>query len=358
MREFYSVPFYIDISLTDRCNLKCRYCYAEADDRKVDFLSVELFQKLMREFEDLGVHYIRLAGGEPLLHPEFRKIIDIAGKSKLLTSISTNATMVTKSMAKAIKTAGIDWVVVSLDGADEKSNNKTRGKFKEAEMGIKNLLDAGNVVKIATVVTSYNYKNYRELIEYAEKYKVDSIGFILFSTVGRGYNNDKLKMNKNELEEFIRGINQYKKHEKYQKFLNVVFPHESNVPWELNAFLSDEDIKKIWKKVTNSSKRDISCMAGISTAAISAKGELYGCEQMMGFEELKAGILNGENFAALWSENGIFNKLRKLQIKSIDPKCQDCNFQGCGGGCRAIAYAESGKLNGMDPSCEIVMKNL
>lgn len=358
MREFYSAPFYIDISLTNRCNLKCRYCYADADNQKFDFLSVELLQNLMKEFEKLEVHYVRLAGGEPLLHPEFEKIIDIVGKSKLLTSISTNATIVTKNLAKAIKEAGIDWVVVSLDGANEKSNNKTRGKFKEAEIGIKNLIEAGNVVKIASVVTNYNYREYKDLIAYAEKLKVDSIGFILFSAVGRGYNNNKLKMDEIKLGEFIRGINQYKEQEKYQKFLNIVFPHESKVPWELKAFLSDEDIQKRWKKTMSEQKRDISCMAGISTTAISARGELYGCEQMMGFEELKAGVLNGNNFSLLWNESEVFNKLRKLQISVMDSKCQKCKFQGCGGGCRAMAYAESGNLYGMDSSCEIVMKNL
>lgn len=61
-RKKYTAPFYVDISITNSCNLKCVYCYAEANENKHTNMEVQLFSKIIKELEANGVHYVRIAG--------------------------------------------------------------------------------------------------------------------------------------------------------------------------------------------------------------------------------------------------------------------------------------------------------
>lgn len=349
-------PYYSDISITDKCNLSCIYCYANASQAKCQHMELKLFKKITKELENAGVNYIRIAGGEPLMHPQFTEILSYCKDLHLLKSLSTNATLLNEEVASKIKQSEINWVVVSLDGPNPDINDCTRGKFNDVIKGINYLLANNINTKLATVITSKNYLYYKEMIYFAKKMGLSSIGFILFSEIGRGQANyEKLKLSKKQLGEFIVGINEYKQNNKDEMKVNVVFPHESVIPWELSGFLEWNDIKNNWVKGEVSKfQRKVSCMAGIGTCAISAEGNLFGCEQMMGFQELCAGNLERNNFLKLWYNSEIFNKLRNASIADLDNKCKNCGYLGCGGGCRAIAFEHTNNILGMDPSCKIL----
>lgn len=354
--RFMSAPLYADISVTDRCNLSCAYCYANATIQNSSNMDVALFEKISAELEMCGVHYLRIAGGEPLMHPKISDILNIAGQRKLLTSMSTNATLIDAAMADLIHRSGINWVVVSLDGADEKVNNLTRGCYDQVISGIEYLIRANVHTKIAAVITSANYMHYKEIIKLAENLHVASVGFLMLSSVGRAMDHiSELQMNALHLKEFILGINEYKEKNKNGIQVNVVFPHESDIPWQLSAYLSDDAISRNWLSVTHQKvERFVGCMAGVSTCAITSEGRLFGCEQMFEFDELCAGSLATDAFQKLWSDSPIFHQLRNIQIDDLDERCMHCIYKRCGGGCRAAAFSQTGKINGFDNSCMIL----
>jgi molybdenum cofactor biosynthesis enzyme MoaA len=72
-RKAFVAPISIDLSITDACNLKCSYCYADAGPSKFHYMNKEKMKNFAKEVVDIGVHYIRIAGGEPFLHPDTRK---------------------------------------------------------------------------------------------------------------------------------------------------------------------------------------------------------------------------------------------------------------------------------------------
>ncbi|MCM1104641.1 MAG: radical SAM protein [Clostridium sp.] len=357
--RFMSAPLYADISITDRCNLACMYCYANASIQNADYMDVQLFNKVSMELEACGVSYMRIAGGEPLMHPKISDILNIAGKCKMLTSMSTNATLVDMSIAKMIHNSGLNWIVVSLDGADKNINNLTRDGYHHVIHGIECLIKTGIRTKLATVVSSANYLHFGEIIRLAEDMHIASIGFLLFSAVGRACKNiAKLQMNFSQLREFIIGINEYKAKNKNGIKINIVFPHESIIPWQLSAFLTDKEISQNWISTSVAEagqfKRSIGCMAGFSTCAITPDGRLFGCEQMTNFDELCAGYLKTESFLRAWNQSSVFHRLRSTQITNLDERCIHCTHVGCGGGCRAIAYSQTHHINGFDDSCTIL----
>jgi cyclic pyranopterin phosphate synthase len=113
---------YVRLSVTDRCDLRCRYCLPQGFrdfEEPDDWLSFDEIERVMRAFTELGVRRIRLTGGEPLARgrlPELaRRLAALPGLEDL--SLSTNATRLDKH-AVALKQAGVTRLNVSLDSLD------------------------------------------------------------------------------------------------------------------------------------------------------------------------------------------------------------------------------------------------
>lgn len=142
---------YLRISVTDLCNLKCRYCMPEKGINKKthsEILSLEKIEKIAHAAVKLGIVKIRLTGGEPLVR---KGIIDLVGKiSKLKDKglkdlgLTTNGILL-KDYAVQLKKAGLTRVNVSLDSMDRnKYRSITRcGHVGAVLEGIKAAQEAG-----------------------------------------------------------------------------------------------------------------------------------------------------------------------------------------------------------------------
>lgn len=113
---------YIRISLTDRCNLRCVYCMPEEGVELLShekMMTYEEILRLCRCFVQLGIHKVKLTGGEPLVRRGVpwlvRELKQIDGISNV--TITTNGILLTEQM-EALHEAGIDGVNISLDTLD------------------------------------------------------------------------------------------------------------------------------------------------------------------------------------------------------------------------------------------------
>lgn len=152
------------ISVLDRCNLRCTYCMPEESLhgrgiflRPQYLLSDGEIEFLVRVFVRLGVHKVRLTGGEPLLRPGFVELVDRISAIKGITdlALTTNAVLLPRH-ARALKKAGLGRITVSLDSLDETVFRKMageRGTVREVLDGIEAAEQAGfSKLKINTVV--------------------------------------------------------------------------------------------------------------------------------------------------------------------------------------------------------------
>lgn len=125
--NFGRVVTYVRLSVTDRCELRCRYCMDEDVEflPKQELLTLEEFARLGRLFADLGVNKIRVTGGEPLARSNviqlFADLGRLAGIRDL--TITTNGTRLAR-WAAPLRKAGVGRVNISLDTLD-------RDKFRE-----------------------------------------------------------------------------------------------------------------------------------------------------------------------------------------------------------------------------------
>ncbi len=114
------------VSVTDRCNFRCVYCMPkEIFGRDYQFLdrqellSFEEITRLVRVLKPLGVQKVRLTGGEPLVRRHLERLVEmLAGLGGLDLTLTTNGALLA-SKARALVSAGLQRVTVSLDALEE-----------------------------------------------------------------------------------------------------------------------------------------------------------------------------------------------------------------------------------------------
>ena len=109
---------YVRLSVTDRCDLRCRYCMAEEMRflPKSEVLTFEEIEALAALFIARGVRRIRLTGGEPLVRRDFPRLVSMLARVPGIEdlSLTTNAYLLERD-ADALVEAGITRVNVSID---------------------------------------------------------------------------------------------------------------------------------------------------------------------------------------------------------------------------------------------------
>ncbi len=150
---------YLRISVTDRCNLRCRYCMPEEGVRMLqhgEILSFEEIVDIVKVAVDMGINKIRLTGGEPLVRKGIVDLVAmIAGVRGVIDLAMTTNGILLKEFAGALRLAGLMRVNVSLDTLDpDKFNRLTRGgRITHVLEGIRAAQLSGlNPVKINCVV--------------------------------------------------------------------------------------------------------------------------------------------------------------------------------------------------------------
>lgn len=181
---------YLRISLTDRCNLRCRYCMPEKGVNKRchgDILSLEEIEEIAAAAVELGIRKIRLTGGEPLVRKGMlslcRALSALPGLKEL--ALTTNGILL-PAMARALKAAGVSRVNISLDTLDpEKYHSITRcGVLEDALSGIRSALEAGMGVKINSVlIGGFNDDEIPALAGLTRQYPLD-VRFIELMPIG------------------------------------------------------------------------------------------------------------------------------------------------------------------------------
>jgi GTP 3',8-cyclase len=192
VRDVYGRPMgALRISLTDRCNLRCRYCMPEEEYAwlpRTDLLTFEEIERITEVFVSTGVDKVRLTGGEPLLRrglPELvRRLAGVPGVKDL--AMTTNGVLLAQH-AETLREAGLHRLTVSLDTLrpDRFSEMTRRGTHGEVLNGINAAVATGLTdLKIDTVVMrGYNEDELADLIEFGKTVSAE-VRFIEYMDVG------------------------------------------------------------------------------------------------------------------------------------------------------------------------------
>ncbi len=147
---------YLELQITDACNLRCKHCYI--GDAGRNELSPTQVKNILQEFERMQGLRVMITGGEPLLHGKFDEINEMLPDFFLRKVLFTNGLLLKKDVIGALT---VDEIQVSIDGLEEAHDHiRGIGSYKLAMEAVRHALDAGFAVSISTMVHRDNLADF------------------------------------------------------------------------------------------------------------------------------------------------------------------------------------------------------
>jgi SynChlorMet cassette radical SAM/SPASM protein ScmF len=179
--------------ITRGCNLQCRHCYMGAvspqDPAGSASMDPRLLAHVVRQAKPLGLSYVKLGGGEPLLHPRIGEILEIARREEIRITVTTNGTLCTPAMVRDLARNRLWGISVSLDGTDAATHEWVRnseGCFEKTIRGIRALVEGGISPQLSMSVLRINAGQMEAFVRLAESLGASSVQFNLVEPTGRG----------------------------------------------------------------------------------------------------------------------------------------------------------------------------
>ncbi|WP_379139018.1 radical SAM protein [Paenibacillus sp. sgz500958] len=363
---YFRKPYYADVSVTSRCNLKCDFCSASAPgiNSNVTQLELEDINRIFQELDELEVLRVSLEGGEPFLRTDFLDIMKLADRYNFEYYVNTNATLITRKIAKEISRTNVSKLCISIDGPNETIHDNCRGQkgaFNKTISAIKNLQEYDINIDGIITLSKLNSDYLIETIEFISSLNISNVAIMLLASVGHASENfSNVYLPFDEWSNILLNLTDLRKKNLITPNVNIVSTGESTCPWELYLPLLNnnrqEDIN-MWIRSdaqTNFGVDEFFCTAGKDNLAIDGLGNVYGCSLMVSESELRAGNILEKSLIDIWNDSDIFNALRSNQLSNIKGACASCKLlKKCGGGCRACAFALNKDIHYSDTRCPV-----
>lgn len=328
----------MNIQITGHCNYNCIHCFNAIDNAPLNtHYKFDDLEKLFTEAEECGVHAITITGGEPLVHPDFIKIIDSIYRHHMYVfELNTNGALITKELLDKLKSIGCKPLIkISFDGLkyhDWMRNHK--GAEEKTLKAIKLCIEEGFAVKIQYNINKHNISTVGETMELLDKLGVEETRFIPTTPSPRW---DKNQGNNTfSFEELVDAS---------LKIVSLYAAKKMNMAidiWQLIQIDKNMVHFSIMPGVFDPYKETIPICKGVrGMIAIGANGNVYPCLQMSGtYDDLGyfIGNVKKTSLKEVLSDSPYMKHIcQNLKDKlEFNNKCKECKyFKICWGGCSA-----------------------
>lgn len=294
------------LHLTQRCNLKCKYCYNAKNLGKTEDMTTEQWMRILDRLKDKGFNFIVFTGGEVFLRKDILELTKYVKKLNMRLHILTNGTV--KIEKDLIEVADI--IEISLDAVDHEINAKGRINSDKFDI-LENILSIPTELRNKIVIKTVLSKNNRNsIIETREKIREE--GF---------RENQIILQQPNSPDEAD------------------VYP-EQVVPREPHAF----DAGRITK-----------CNACYEVIGINSDGKIYPCQALIKQNLFLANIFDDDWLKSI-EESKITEVFYNDDVNQSE--CGLCKYRYiCGGPCKAVSFNVTGSLlEGREGYCDYAKK--
>jgi SynChlorMet cassette radical SAM/SPASM protein ScmF len=321
--------------MTAGCNLACQHCWLSPVYQPKDItgghLEFELFKLALEEGIPLGLQNVKLTGGEPLLHPDFLRMVDLLKEKNLGLTIETNGTLMTPEIAIHLKEKStLGHISISIDGAKPETHNAFRGvpgSYEKAMVGVKALVEVGYRPQVIMSLHSGNTGEIEELVHLAESWGTGSVKFNLIQPSGRG----ETMTERGQVLDIRRLV-------ELGKWLEHDLQKRVSIPLFYSWPMIFHSLDRLLKHGSDS--------CGIfNILGILANGSLAMCGIGMEIPELTYGQLGKDRVLDVWRDNQVLQDLRRDLPGKLEGVCGECLFKNqCLGSCVAENYHQTQRL--------------
>lgn len=182
-RGFKCSPIWVNFDITPNCPCRCNYCtYWQNDDTE---LSTEEVKTILRNLKKIGVMYLGISGGEPLVRKDLPEIVAYAKTVGFIVGINTSGIISDENVYRALMETGINTICFSLDGATAETHERYRPIppfAKEVQaihtaVKVRNEGDFSTQISANTIVTRASIQELKEISDFCKSLGVDKNNF-------------------------------------------------------------------------------------------------------------------------------------------------------------------------------------
>ncbi len=342
-------PRSVDLDITNRCNLRCRYCYhfsgpgdVDQDLHKAEWL--RFFQELNR----CAVMNVTLAGGEPFFREDLKELIAGIIENRMRFSILSNGTLITDEMAAFLSsTRRCDGVQVSIDGSNPETHDACRGKgnFQKAINGIHHLQKHSVPVQIRVTINRHNVSD----LEGIANLLLEELGLPGFSTNAASYmglcrqNMEQIELSVENRMLAMDTLVQLNK--KYDNRISAqAGPLAEATTWAEMELNRQNNVNNVFDR-----GRLTACGCVMDKIAVRADGIIVPCTML---SHIELGKINTDDLKEIWQHHPEMQNMRKRNNISLTEFefCSECKYINyCTGNCPGLAYTITGQVNHPSP---------
>ncbi|MFC1804888.1 PqqD family peptide modification chaperone [Candidatus Omnitrophota bacterium] len=306
----------LTFGITSKCNLSCKHCFnRNIPEEGSDMTTKKLFD-VIDQLAQGGVRSISIFGGEPICHPDFKKIVEYLCRYPFSLSLNTNATLIDRDMAHWLKGHGLPHATVSFDGSNSKIMDMIRGQgaFDMCLKGIEALCEEGVRVLLSATLNKINFRDVRQMVLLGKKLKAAGIRFnhVFFGGNAPCFIKE-IYLTPAEEREAIDAV--WKAKEEFSDFISGSYLTQKEKFEKLGSYKPKADKIVIPP-----------CGAARNKCAIRPDGEVTPCEIIW---EARCGNLKEKSLKEIWEDSELMNSFRKpfeLDLNKL-AQCQGCKFQ-------------------------------
>jgi len=343
-------PQSVDLAITNRCNLRCKYCshFTSAGDVGQD-LPKEKWLKFFEELNHCTVMNVTLQGGEPFCREDLKELINGIVQNRMRFSILSNGTLITDETAAFLASTGrCNGVQISIDGSIPMTHDACRGNgsFYKAMEGIRYLQKHHVTVSVRVTIHRYNVGD----LEGVARLLLEEIGLPCFSTSSASY----MGLCRQNAEQVQLTA------EKRSLAMETLLKLNKKYNGRINASAGPLADGKHWIMMENSRKDGKERIPGrgyltacggqpMNKIAVRADGMMVPCIHM---SHIELGKINNYKLREVWHNHPELKRIReRCNIPLSDFEfCKGCDYINyCTGNCPALAFTLSGNENHPSP---------
>lgn len=343
---------------TNRCNLRCRHCYIDAEDRHYhDELSTEEARTFIRDLANMKVPVLLFSGGEPLIRKDIFELGRMACDQGLRPVISSNGTLIDRAVARQIKEAGFQYVGISIDGAPATHDDfrNMSGAFEKALRGIHACLDEGVKTGVRFTINRYNQGDLPEILDIVEREGIPRFCMYHLVYAGRGAEMADMDTSSTEKRQILEWLSQrtIDLHRRGIEVEILTTDNHADGIYLLNHIRQHEPERV--EEIVKLLEMHGGCSAGTKFANVDPRGNVHPCQF---WQDYVVGNVRERPFSEIWtSDDDLMVKLREKD-RHVKGRCGTCSYKSLCSGCRIRARAVHGDLWAEDPACYLTEAEL
>ena len=315
MQPYFRTPPKVTLSITNRCNQQCRYCYADCNrEGGAEELPISEWMRFVDYLIEHDVIELFIEGGEPLVKPGFDQLLAHCAR-RLMTMVRSNGTLVDAEVAARWKRAGVGRAFVDVMAATAATHDALAGmsgSFDKACAGVRHLAAADIPTDMLVILNRKSAPELQAYLELAAALGAERVGVLRLYPLGRAKQRwSELALTLDEQEQALAAL----RPPPGLALMLSWHPKDSNCCWQ--------------------------------NATVDAHGNSIGCPYLR--EYVNYGNIRRVDFFESWEGDPLYRQLRSGRVEK---SCPDCHAsEGTRGGCRSTAYAFHGRWSAPDPFC-------